>query len=649
MSASFLGGKKTLRNLWTRLSQREIALAFVLIVIAIVLSLATYEYSYSVSADIQNSAIQSIRENAQIEASDSANLLKSDIQQVASNLLLISSSEAVRAGNVSAVTSFLSNAQNTTSSFTQSYAWIDQTGNLLANSNQSLLDSFHQNRINVTDRPYFVGAKETGRLYITNAISARLLPGAVIVMAQPTFSPNHTFTGVIASTIETSSLGALLRNETSSAFRCDLGIIDQTGTILYASHNSSSNIGKNLFDPSYLATLPSNVVGSYVNFWHQSLRSNSSGIGVLIVQGMPRAEAYVPVSISVGSGDNATDLRFATVYVAVNEILPSTQASEIGRLQVFSNLAIILISGSSVVGVMVVMKWNSVLNKTVRQRTKELNKSNKDLRESNAQLQTANEQLKLKDAVQRDFINTAAHELRTPVQPLLGMAEMMQQSMAEEGTQEIRLSRNEVELLARNAKRLRNLTENILDVTRLENQNRVSKKTNFDLNKVIKESVEEFAANPSEKQDMVFLPASEPLMVEADETRIGQVIVNLLSNALKYSANQQGGRIVISVWRQGSEAYVRVKDSGPGIDSEAMPKLFSKFYTKSDSGIGLGLYVSKLIVEASGGRIWAENNQGERGASFIFYVPLADRGKDRLQDNKDLIDNESLQLKESGG
>jgi signal transduction histidine kinase len=114
------------------------------------------------------------------------------------------------------------------------------------------------------------------------------------------------------------------------------------------------------------------------------------------------------------------------------------------------------------------------------------------------------------------------------------------------------------------------------------------------------------------------------VFVEADKGRLTQVINNLLSNAIKFTEN---GLIKIEISQSNTEVVVSVRDAGSGIDPEVFPKLFSKFVTKSDRGTGLGLFISKSIIESHGGRIWAENNQYGPGATFYFSLP-ASKGED---------------------
>jgi signal transduction histidine kinase len=110
------------------------------------------------------------------------------------------------------------------------------------------------------------------------------------------------------------------------------------------------------------------------------------------------------------------------------------------------------------------------------------------------------------------------------------------------------------------------------------------------------------------------------MVVEADRERIIQVISNLLSNAVKFTKH---GTIYVSEENKDGQVIVSVKDTGTGIDSEIIPRLFTKFTSKSQTGTGLGLFLSRSILEAHGGKIWAKNNNDEKGSTFTFTLPLA--------------------------
>ena len=225
-------------------------------------------------------------------------------------------------------------------------------------------------------------------------------------------------------------------------------------------------------------------------------------------------------------------------------------------------------------------------------------------------------QLEVHDKLQREFINIASHEMKTPTQAILGYSELLETD-----------PKNNAEIIAslkRNANRLQRLTNDILEVSRIESQTLRLNKEKVNLNEKIREIIDDVrnqVQNPNDLQ-INFLEAKHPVHLEADKTRLYQVIANLLTNAIKFTNE---GTITVSadVNDNNSELIVTVRDSGEGIHSDIIPRLFTKFATKSNTGTGLGLYISKNIIEAHGGRIWAENNQDGKGANFTFTLPLS--------------------------
>jgi two-component system sensor histidine kinase VicK len=232
------------------------------------------------------------------------------------------------------------------------------------------------------------------------------------------------------------------------------------------------------------------------------------------------------------------------------------------------------------------------------------------------------EKLKEADKMKTEFINVAAHELRTPVQPILGLSEVLRSKI------------NDIEQLSyldvinRNAKRLLQLANDILDVTKIESQSLRLTKETFALQELVASTVNEYDEMIKKSNINIKLRyisnserGNKPILVEADRGRISQVISNLISNALKFT--QEGSIIITSEIKDDENAIVvSVKDTGAGIDSEMLPKLFTKFASKSFAGTGLGLYISKSIVGEHGGKIWAQNNADGNGATFYFSLPL---------------------------
>jgi signal transduction histidine kinase len=231
------------------------------------------------------------------------------------------------------------------------------------------------------------------------------------------------------------------------------------------------------------------------------------------------------------------------------------------------------------------------------------------------------EKLQEADRLQREFINIAAHELRTPIQPILGMAELIESSLQEK--KDASIKPEAIGMIARNARRLQRLSEDILDIARIESNSLTLHKTLLSLKNVIVLLVEDCRKQiQMDGRDVKILyPQPDDIEVYADKERIMQVLGNLLSNALKFTKQ---GKITIHSEQSNDKNHliVKVSDTGLGIDPALRLRLFTKFATKSDKGTGLGLYISKSIVEAHGGKIWAEINSDGKGSTFTFTLPI---------------------------
>jgi two-component system, OmpR family, sensor histidine kinase VicK len=243
------------------------------------------------------------------------------------------------------------------------------------------------------------------------------------------------------------------------------------------------------------------------------------------------------------------------------------------------------------------------------------------------------EQLKIHGKMQRDFINIASHELRTPTQAILAYSDLLQHHPKKRDEM--------IEAIKRNATRLQRLTEDILDVTKIESKTLNLHKEKFDLTVLLSNTIDDYKKDDNGKGKIRLLYTNinkEPLFVEADITRIIQVLSNILNNAIKFTKEgKMGGDIYITTEKKkmgddNQQAAVFVRDTGLGIDNNIFPRLFTKFATKSTKGTGLGLFICKGIIEAHGGNIWAENNEeGKIGATFAFSLPLI---RDRHLDDR---------------
>ncbi|MGC2307129.1 MAG: ATP-binding protein [Nitrososphaeraceae archaeon] len=231
------------------------------------------------------------------------------------------------------------------------------------------------------------------------------------------------------------------------------------------------------------------------------------------------------------------------------------------------------------------------------------------------------EQLKAHDRLQNEFINIASHEMKTPTQSILGYAELLEDSYKKN---------EDVDAIKRNAVRLQKLATNLLDVSRIESQTLKLRKEIVNMNEKIvnvKKDIENQSPHSLAVRILIIEPReNNPIYVQADKIRLYEVLANLLSNAVKFT---QKGTVSISTDIRSNtsdnrdEVIIRIRDTGVGIHPEILPRLFTKFTTRSDRGTGLGLFICKGIVEAHGGRIWAENNSDGKGATFSFTLPFS--------------------------
>jgi signal transduction histidine kinase len=219
------------------------------------------------------------------------------------------------------------------------------------------------------------------------------------------------------------------------------------------------------------------------------------------------------------------------------------------------------------------------------------------------------QKLKEADKIKDEFINVAAHELRTPIQPILGLADVLRYKL-----QHGKLENEYLDVIIRNAKRLQRLSEDILDITKIESKLLGLKKELFNINEVILNAIADsnnqiVKENKDHRVKLRLVAPKEDIFIEADKGRIKFTKEGSINLAVEKKDNNQ-------------EILVNIQDTGTGIHPEILPKLFTKFATKSEIGTGLGLFISKSIVEAHGGKIWAENNPGSNGTTFTFSLPL---------------------------
>jgi two-component system, OmpR family, sensor histidine kinase VicK len=227
------------------------------------------------------------------------------------------------------------------------------------------------------------------------------------------------------------------------------------------------------------------------------------------------------------------------------------------------------------------------------------------------------QQLKNTNETQIQFIKETAHEIRNPIQTILGLAEvMLSNKNLDAGHIE-----DLVRIIIKNGKKIKFLTDNILEAARIDSQLLILNKEEFDLVEMVKDLLKDLKNQIRDKKISLILKCNEDsILLVADKLRLNQVFLNLINNAINIVKE---GEIIVSLERQDNNniLLIRIIDNGPGISSNIKDKLFMKFVTGSKSGTGLGLYICKNIIEKHGGKIWADNNKN-KGANFNFTIPI---------------------------
>ena len=414
--------------------------------IAIGLSIASYQYSVFTSEEIRKIAAEDVRSNAEIQAHDIARNLNNYIEAVRSNLALLSNIPAIQNQDLESSKELFSNAQETTSNITSSYFWLDKDGKLLwanAFENQTIYNQFAGG--DRSSRSYFSEPRDTLRPYFSSIIESvdgipRLYIAQPIILDMGQNNNNNSlFNGVVASAIDLDQFGQVLQGQLSTKYGSMLGMVDRNGIILYTT--DATNIAKDIFGDEFQSVIPLEIRDRFNSFLRDSLQG-AAGSGDIAFQGNTSTIAYQPVSFS---GDN-----FAVVYIVVPHNVQGPVESLIDQ-QRDLNLIIIGSVGAFAIGIaFLILNWNRRLSGIVKSKTAELE-------QANLSLQQAIEQLKDHDRMQREFINVAAHELRTPTQAIIGYSDLFY--LRPESREE------SIKAIARNAERLESLTRDILDVT----------------------------------------------------------------------------------------------------------------------------------------------------------------------------------------
>lgn len=602
-------------------------------------SISTYFFFLNNSARIDTIAVQNIKTNIDSQTKQLAEALTYRLTDISNQLYLLGNTPALKGNKLTSIT-ILEASQDATQSLTSYYGWSDEIGNIKWSTNfhdKDIYDKFLGSKVAFSK--YFEQVRSTSGTYFTPFIPS-LLNVSTMFISYPIFltSTNNTlldfsysyttkdlyemvstqqeeeetsqknFVGTTYAAINISKMGELMKNQISLKKNPSISILDRNGKLIYSSSEKFYNLlqdGKinetliqSQYDPPNSIFLPK--IKDLV------LSGKSGNIDLNDKNGNMSTISYTPVRID--------DQNVFYVVLSIPHVFAHEVNDLISQQQNFTMGSLILTV--SIVIILVVMQglFNNTLKKVVAKKTA-------DLKSTILLLEKSNEQLKQHDILQKEFINIAAHELRTPTQSLTGYIEMID-TFPEN-------FKKYLEPLKRNAKRLSILIEDILDVTRIEAGTLKLDKSKFDLNEKVNNVINDLTVGiesvKNHKINLIFLQPKEPIMVFADKVRIYQVVNNLLTNAVKFT---QEGTVITTIEKEHDKeenkefAVVRIKDTGHGIHSDILPRLFQKFASKSISGTGLGLYIAKSIVEAHGGKIWGMNNKDGKGAEFGFSLEI---------------------------
>lgn len=632
-------------------NKRAFVVITLIIVAASIFFILLYQYSNSISGEIVNLAIDDIKSNAKIQSHVISHSLANSVSAIISNLRVLANAPSIQNGSLSSQTLFDA-AQESTKGLTEGYYWLDKEGRVITYSHVNEFPNYQG--MDLSSRDYFKIPREKNipyfssvinstnkvqRVYISYPIIGNSVNGSssgnnsgssfIETSAASTNSNNNVFEGVIVAALRATDVGKFVQSELLKEFPNTAGLIDKNGVILYS--QNQSYIGKNYFGNEFQVIIPIGIRNDFNAIIERSLEGNTGLEDITIEQGNTSTVAYNPVVVN---GDHIW-----TLYIVSPHQLAENVYGLINKESVLSIIIIGIIAAISGALFFIIMSWNRTLRRAVYTRTQEL-KNTVD------QLSQANEQLKVHDKMQKEFINIASHEMKTPTQAIIGYSDLMQKHP--EKREEM------LKAISRNASRLQRLTNDILDVTRIESRTLTLDKEKFKLSDLIANVVEDHRSHVEKVNSMVKLlynnkyNSEEYPIVEADKDRITQVISNILNNAIKFASNQkeEGGTVSVTLEKNYSnpeEVIVNIRDTGEGIHQEILPRLFTKFATKSFSGTGLGLYISKSIIEAHGGRMWAQNNSDGQGggATFTFTLPLTNNKKNGLQSNKENEDEKN--------
>ena len=392
--------------------------------VAVTLSILSYHYSSLISNNIVNIASEELRSQARIQVHDFAQILANSLESITILLQTLADSPAIQNNEFCRAQIIIDYRKNYTDHLTDFYMWLDKDGKIVWISNINSTAYQRYKGFDLSYRHYFTVPKNINTAYYSSIIEsndkiARLYISYPILGKQggeykdTNETKIGTFKDVVVSAIRLNTLGNLFKNQLFPEFESNMILMDKNGMILYSSSNQS-NIGKNVFGEEFQSTLSTLLSpksrNSLNELFKTTLQRNTDGSIDIFAQNRMNTIAYEPVIVKGN--------HFMTSFISAPHNFASNVSDAIDQQKNFSIFIVIIIASLAIGISFLVLTWNRRLETIVNTRTAELKKANK-------KLVSTYEQLKVHDKMQRDFINVAAHELRTPIQPILGLTDVL--------------------------------------------------------------------------------------------------------------------------------------------------------------------------------------------------------------------------------
>jgi len=562
-------------------------------------SLLVYTSQQTTRTEVELAASKMLRDELGEDARNIGNDALARFEDIRNVLSVTAGGPVMESRDTAVIGDRLERVQESLSRYVTNIVWLSSSGTLLYATDESLQENVGAD---LSDRRFYEIVFVTNAPYVTQSLTGLDdTVSFVVAVPVPRSQSDSSFDGVIAAYSHTDFIVSAILDQTALGEGEEVAIVTSDGTVL--AYPDDSVVGVSVQDSAFMASFSPGTRDIAEKSFELMLQGRSGVFDYQDTSGQEFTMAYEPVTVdgryTWSVGLIAPSSKLTTPFVAI-----------FGEQQNFTLIATALVATISGVFIGFILFLNRRLFSTVSQQDVKI-------RGQLTELQGAYERLKEQDVIKDEFINIAAHELRTPVLPIVLSAENLADSMPNE---------ENVKIILRNANRITKLTNDILDVSRIESNTFKLQKQKTSIRRLAEEVIQDAQYKmPADRKVAIVLESSvihamEDLFI--DRSRINQVLVNLVDNAVNFT---EEGTIKVAIEPDGSDRVkVSVIDLGKGIDPAVRERLFGKFVSKSDraKGTGLGLYLSKAIIEAHGGTIKGENNAGGKGATFSFTLPV---------------------------